>query len=1062
MIVNISNLNYVYRNDVSGSFENDIINWLDKDDIALLGFPGVGKSSLVRAIAAKFYKNKPVVILSIDRTTNSSFAKIELIKIDNSWLPIPVVTVSSSSTKGEDLLKVIVNSLDSIHKYLEKFAKYTDDLKNAVEDLERINKIKETLGNILQSIPEEPLEFVKVISQAAPYVNLILKTSQAILTLRREKKLERLEKNEMLVLVDDLADLRPNWEILSNLLSYNFRYLFVIRVEKPSDYISMLTDNLFVNDYLEKSGIPVSIKKKYTLPPPSLEVFNAIMQSQGVNHEKIHELWRYSGGIPATALMMWFAPANFEQMLKSVKSMLTDNSLEFPWKERDVEMRLAYTFRATKAIYGELRNNNYSYVALVSQPWGVTADELALFCGYKFRKIYTSNVNHVKEVYELLSGNQHDNIEIVEWPYGLGGNCSYLLNESIVEKYSEANTETYVNFGEILHKPLPTISGGDGRRNVYRLNNLFKHIQILIEEIAKDDQILRDELTSAKKILLQIMDKESRFGCTTQRIVYCSVNHLLEIEDLSDVQNISLKWMWAICEQFALEGLGILKTLEEKLFNAKVPVRTLCELDLALYCYSLTILARRTYSPWLLDISYEHILRYFVEYNDRRALVFVALSMANMAFKSREEATARLTSAKNFVEWICKNEDSVCLYARTNLYIKLIDFFSIEQNYEYVENLLKKAEDGQNRLTAQLNTDDLNWMQGSGFNLQLDIFRSAGELNTFYGNFLYDTDRISEAIEKYKKSVSIHEKIGAISNVSEFRALISRSKLMNCENDFKVCLNELALLDRDILEWEKQESSELNLFTSIELSYTHTAASLARIAAEVLYEEKSLITFEPLISQNTRAIPRNLAMLRAGSTFLVKLFNGICDIRKFLGEALRYMASRAEDQRSIPRVALAMYEAMEKNMDYLERNENGKIERVTLSEVTQSLINEQDRLGISNNFYLQKCCKPYRSLSPDGILAEVVCIGILTEMASEGGRNMAIGIAFHLLYDDYESAQFIIQIIIQNTKSPLQQRILRDLQNALTKYKNLNRTCICSVYRIELAQAYLKLWYFTL
>jgi hypothetical protein len=161
-------------------------------------------------------------------------------------------------------------------------------------------------------------------------------------------------------------------------------------------------------------------------------------------------------------------------------------------------------------------------------------------------------------------------------------------------------------------------------------------------------------------------------------------------------------------------------------------------------------------------------------------------------------------------------------------------------------------------------------------------------------------------------------------------------------------------------------------------------------------------------------------MLRAGSTFLVKLFQGNFDIRKFLCEALRYLSSKEQDQLSIPTVAFAMCDAIEKNMDYLEWNEK----KVTLSEVTQLLINKQDGLGISNNFHLQKCCRPYRSLSPDGILAEVVCTGILTEVASEGGRNMAIGITFHLLYDDYESAQFIIQIIIQNTKSPLQRRRL--------------------------------------
>ena len=1058
-----ASLNYVYRDDVSKSFENDIIESLSSNNIALLGFPGVGKSAVVRAIAAKYNKQeKPVVILTFTRAIKEPTGRIEMVDIDNREIAIPIITIPSTSTSGEEVLKAIVSSLNSIHRHLEKLTKYLVQVKKAGETLDLINKITKELEDLIQQIPENPLEVITTLAEATPYIGALLKISQSIFRYVRKKDLEKLEETGLLVLVDDIADLRPNWQILSDLLTYDFRYLFVIRVETPNDYLSLLTDKLFVNKYLENVGIPFSIKKRFTLPPPSFSVFDGIMTSNRIRQERIHELWRYTGGIPAVALMMGSAEAtlNLDQILTNVKSKLDDKSLELPWKEEDIETRLAYTLYATKTIYEELRRKNYSYVALASHPYGLAADELALFCACKFNKIYTHNRPIVSEVYELLCSegccNKRQNeIEILNAPYVQGSDGgSYKLDGSLVEQYQESWTSSTHRLGEILNEALPTVDGKNGIRNVYTFNNLFKHIPVLLKEIAKNDEELSNELDSAKKTLLQVMDKELRFGSISTRMIYSALSNILEIEDLSEVQDATVKYMTIIFESFPLEGLRIGKQVLKKLPTA---VDRINQLDLAQLLYSLTGLSRRTLSQDLIDQSLK-ISNSFAEYetvDDRRVFLFIAISYANIAVTSKKKQNHELGEelqkrANEILSQISSIEDSISLFARINLSIKLIDYFYIAQNFEEVEKLLKDAENGLNKI-MDLNPDELNWLQGSGFNIKMDLFRITGELHTFYGRFLYDSDRIREAIERYEKSLAIHTKLNATANVYELRSMITKAKLMNHEYTFALCLDELANIDIDIIRWMEEMSLEMNSLSPKEVSSLHAKAVLARSAIDAMKGENSVPTFnESLIS-----ILRDRAKLYAGIVYLDKLFKGTSDVNKFLGECLLYMANK-EPKETMPIIAFILYTAMEENREYVELKESGKIERVTLNEIIQELINAHDKLyEQQQDFYLTFCCKPYNNQLPYGVFAEVIC----TESSLEETTNdIVFGITCHLLYDNHECAQLFLTDLEKRIRVPLYKRVLRDLRNALMEYNRLN-TEESDTYRMELAKAFLKMWY---
>jgi hypothetical protein len=132
------------------------------------------------------------------------------------------------------------------------------------------------------------------------------------------------------------------------------------------------------------------------------------MTAHSINDEFASYLWKYTGGFPATALMMWFTGGKERliHLIERVKDVLIIKNkittTELPWKHDDLETRLSYTYYASSVVFQELRSKNYAYVALCIQPAGVSADELVMFCGCNFHRIYTCNNQNVKDVYDKV------------------------------------------------------------------------------------------------------------------------------------------------------------------------------------------------------------------------------------------------------------------------------------------------------------------------------------------------------------------------------------------------------------------------------------------------------------------------------------------------------------------------------------------------------------------------------------------------------------------------------------------------------------------------------------
>lgn len=168
----------------------------------------------------------------------------------------------------------------------------------------------------------------------------------------------------------------------------------------------MLRDRSYATKYLTGAGIPIEVERHAILPPSSYDIFSDIMKSHGVNRENIENLWTYSGGISAAALMIAASVASdkeLNQLLEKIGSELRDKNSELSWTTEQTEKRLAYTLDAIRIVYEDLKTKNYAYVALCCQPEGVAVDELALFCGCEYRKILTFNDQKVSEIYERIS-----------------------------------------------------------------------------------------------------------------------------------------------------------------------------------------------------------------------------------------------------------------------------------------------------------------------------------------------------------------------------------------------------------------------------------------------------------------------------------------------------------------------------------------------------------------------------------------------------------------------------------------------------------------------------------
>jgi hypothetical protein len=165
-------------------------------NVAILGYPVVGKSTSAKAIAARYLRqfDMPMIVVALGRMKTPNH-KIELVKFSDNPkpVPIPIVNVPFTSSDDKKVLNEFVSSLDSFSKSVTKlqevFGKSLDKLKitpegvefvkGAVDTAETVSKCREILVDVLDPslIPTEGhsiLELAKTISDGLPYIPFTL------------------------------------------------------------------------------------------------------------------------------------------------------------------------------------------------------------------------------------------------------------------------------------------------------------------------------------------------------------------------------------------------------------------------------------------------------------------------------------------------------------------------------------------------------------------------------------------------------------------------------------------------------------------------------------------------------------------------------------------------------------------------------------------------------------------------------------------------------------------------------------------------------------------------
>jgi hypothetical protein len=511
----------------------------------ILGFPGVGKSTSAKAIAASYQLGgNPSLYLTFDRASSEVTIRFEIVILGTRSIPIPVVTVPSHLLETEEVQKSIIKAKDKISKLTDQIGSLKSIVDAANDDRDTMSKVQELLKDFFSELPKEyatALEYTKLISDALPYVGSILKIFIMIGQIKRQVDLKDLEKANLLIVLDDLEDLRPNWIVLNKLMNRKFRFLFIKRVENPEDYLALPNNRTFANDFLKSMGIPRMVNRRIILPLPTLQVFEQMMANNKIPTAFVEDLWQHSGGIPAIALMMWVSKGadGLDSVIHRIDTSLHDKSVEPVWGTDDVRRRIDFALNAATAIYKTLRDQNYAYVALVIQPFGVSINELALFCGYMFGEICRcadSNVQKIVDLVGITHGPDKKPIILTDVPCS-SCPCGFEVDRNLVQTGVDDWYAPKIEGNKIIRTTLPSVRQ-ENKGVIYAFDSLFQHIPLLLSESNRIDDDIRIELEQARKALLSITAAELRVtGVSSFRLSWAAIDHLDKISNFQGIED---------------------------------------------------------------------------------------------------------------------------------------------------------------------------------------------------------------------------------------------------------------------------------------------------------------------------------------------------------------------------------------------------------------------------------------------------------------------------------------------------------------------------------------------
>jgi hypothetical protein len=1049
---------YVQRNDVSDKFEEQIYNDLQKDNHIIVGFPGVGKSTLAKSVVGYGIKNKqPTVYLKIDRTINDFQNSFEIISLDNVKIAIPIISIPLGSINQENVLKSITSSIRNLQKNIEHISKLIEKTDSVNTQHDRLQDLYTLVKPLFSTVPKELesiTEYAKLFSSSLPYISTALSICEGILKIKQKREIGKIIESDLLLIVDDLEDLSPNWLILQTLLSYPFKFLFVLRVENPTDYLNLSTDKLYVTKYLEKIGIPFDVPKKTILPLPSLEIFQQIMRSNNISEELIPHLWESSGGIPATGLMISSIvnTNNENELFEKLNALHNDKFQNESWKTDDVERRISFTLYSVKVIFDELKKRNYGYVSLIVQPYGVTQEELLLFGGTIFREVRTDlneNISAVLCFFDKYFERQKTPIKIEHKPFH-DFSYSYNLDSDLTSISNEPWFTPVVSNNQIINKPLPSISGIEGSCISYSFNALFQHISLLALQLEKIDIDFHNELEIARKIMLNIINEERQLSkIASGRILFSAQRYLESLDNFTDVENSGVSFFAAIIHSsFYImnhsEHLGkIISELMDVNWNDH---RNLVKLLASLARF----LRNDPNSKYYLVPVIDRIIHHVKIPEDRLSCIFLAQALASLEEYGSDEflSISYLNiSSEKIVEKINSVDDLISIFAKTFIPLESAESFFAMHDYQRAEQKFLECELNLTKLDIILknNPDSFNCIEALVLNPELELLSARARLNGVTGTVYFYLDRLDESLIKHNESFENYVQIKSPEGYVDVHEFMCISKFIKSTNDqdTKISLEELSLNDADLFDEIKKLVLILKIPPS-KISDIHVKSTMARLLLENLYGKNITNTLDySLISD----VMPELSYL-FGKNILLKFSSEKLQINLLLKKYLNHLMREFPGQ-PFTNYALAIYEMNINNTKKIIFND-------IVFTYDKSMQNLQNHLQQKNSdlYYFTNLKNP----SDHGIIFDF----ILNSM-STSRHNLALVTTFTIpiLLNQLHFAQYVLNTLSKVELSPLGKRLCNKFQLSIKKLNECSsKEIISDELKKEIILNYFMLWFY--
>jgi hypothetical protein len=1073
-------LRYIDRIDKQESFESNVTSWLE-DNVAILGFPGVGKSASAKAIVAKYieihHRKKPGIVMSISQTKKPEH-RIELIKFKDSPIivPVPVVSVPFASTNEEEILKELISSVGSFEKILKDLSNTVNLLSSKLESAENFNKIRDMLTNVLdpKTIPTqltEMKELAESISDAIPYVGTALKISKMIFEYIRGRKVENLQDRDALIVVDDVADLGNNWEILSRITRYEFHYLFVMRVG-PKHYTSMLRDPEYSSAYLKSTGLPIKVGRYAVIPPPTLEIFSSIMRSHDVDQEsKIDNLWKCTGGIPAVALMIseeTNTDEDLQMLLNKVHDKLNDDTQVISWDTENTEIRLAYTFYSVRVIYEDLKKKNLAFAALCCQPDGVGAEELALFCALSTYQLYTFGNRKVEELYEKIKPQyetQYNAIRLDTHPHNGSESYDYVMDRNIeyrkivektVEKWGRNRSERAS--GDPVHEAAASIGVENKDQLVYGFNGLFQHIPALLKEAEELYDDLHNDLNATRERLLMAMEQlvVSTELLPTFRVLRSAYDHIEKLDDLSNVKKAVTTFMSLIYSSNRLlyEGYDDENMIDKILASVQGNDVYTAQFLLSLSHHASHIAAvDKDYGS---DLA-EQIIAEFenLDLNDRVVLFMYSCSMIIIGRFYDRSDLFQPEQLEDYVNLICSTcQDSICMFTKASILPDITAMYLGEEHKQHCKSLLSEAE----HAIQVLEKSDLAAIKKitSIISPRAELLLLKAKLNELIAVWYLGSHDLKQSADRYAKAASDFEKLGVDNNRFSNVDNLLKVRLLDSENDkeFRSVLGEIAKLSD---EMEKDTGDLRDLSPEILIrNYTHV--HLARVALKSIY--KRLDSLRSVYNQNSN-LPDFIDPISSIRTYVAsccieKIINGTFSFNEFVRELLPFFAS-IDFTKTRSLMAEDLFKMTQQNKDDIAIVDADGEKRLTINDIKEDILASLDdwNKNLQNNEFIN--CKFYRDGTNDGLLKEWVCsmVNIINDYSEDAVSRISI----HLLFDNYQQCiSMLTMLSMQGLASiPVLNYLVNKMICAINNYTTAQKNK--EIYGKELAKTYLQFYF---